>query len=129
MAVYCVSFSRGRASGKLTSRAAQFAVADGAIPRAALAIVLLGISFIFSACSEGYYVDPAAFRGQRVTVPDHIADTGQRSAPAIRSSRRIATGEPVRSRISQTSGSSDVMRPWPRRGTPEFDRLQAEDAE
>jgi hypothetical protein len=96
--------------------------------RHGLIIFLFGLSAAISGCSNGYTVDPAQYRTQRLAVSERPVQ----SAPTARRSqgRPVDVAGAADSEIVGTTGrSNDEMRPWPKRDTPEWKRLQAEEAE
>jgi hypothetical protein len=100
--------------------------------RFALVIILLGTVPVISGCSRGYYVDPADFGARRPAVSERAAAPERTPAQVVRRSRAepVATARQDDSEITGTIGSSSSqVSPWPKRGTPEFNRLQAEEAE
>src|SRR3954453_23338250 len=98
--------------------------------RFALVIILLGTVPVISGCSRGYYVDSADFRAGRPVTPERAAAPERTPAQVVRRSRAepVATARQDDSEITGTIGSSSEVAPWPKRGTPEFNRLQAEEA-
>jgi len=99
------------------------------IMRYGIAICWLGVSTVISGCSGGYYVDPAAFTAKRPAASQRFDGSERVSAQAVR--RRV---QPVSARsnspeITGTTGRGDEVRPWPNRGTPEWDKLKAEDTD
>jgi hypothetical protein len=75
-----------------------------------------------SGCSS-YYVDAANYRQQRAVATD---DPPQRARVAGRTSRTMAAGGDY---DVGTTGSSSDIKPWPKQGTPEWDRMQAQSEE
>jgi hypothetical protein len=90
----------------------------------AIYLTLAGIAV--SGCSGGYYVDAAQYRQQR-----HLAaadDPPRRARVASRSSRGM-TARATAGRDDGTTGSASDIKPWPKQGTPEWERTKAQDAE
>src|SRR5262245_51304639 len=99
--------------------------------RIALVIILLGTVPVISGCSRVYYVDVADFRAGRPVMADRAVAPERTPAQVVRRSRAepVATARQDDSEITGTIGSSNSeVAPWPKRGTPEFNRLQAEEA-
>jgi len=96
--------------------------------RSAAALCLVAAAVILSACSSGHYVNLDEYRQK------HVAEVVERQS--MRASRRprpraVATtpAEPETTGSIGTVGRTRDIAPWPRRGTPEWDRLQTEERE
>jgi hypothetical protein len=99
--------------------------------RSATALCLVAAAVILSGCSGGHYVNLDEYRQKRVTT------AGER--PTMYASHRprprgVATtiptpAEPETTGSIGTVGRTRDIAPWPKRGTPEWDRLQAEERE
>ena len=92
---------------------------------------LIGAGIALSGCSNAYYVDLAQVRQQRLA-------TAYEPAPAQRTRVSLRSSEvpPARAEVAReqaesmsTERQTDDIKPWPKRGTPEFERAQVEDAE
>ena len=99
-----------------------------------LAICLLSVSALISGCAGGYYVDPAGYVTNRSATSKRIVASERGSAQAVQRSRTRSV-EAARPKAPDTvetvatTGRGDELRPWPKRGTPELEKLQAEEAE
>ena len=99
--------------------------------RSATALCLVAAGVILSGCSSGHYVNLDEYRGKHATaaVERHAVRTSRRARPRAVTTATATPAEP------ETTGSIGTVRrtrdiaPWPRRGTPEWDRLQAEERE
>ena len=104
--------------------------------RLRIAICLIGVSPFVSGCAGGYYVDPADYLTNRPVTAKRIVASGivaseRDSAQPVRRSRTSSV-EAARPKAMGTAGTTsrgDELRPWPKRGTPELEKLQAEEAE
>jgi|SRR5712671_3177804 hypothetical protein len=97
------------------------------------AVILLGASVVVSACSNGYYVNLAELE-QR-----HSTKVGKQSASAPvkrqESQRALASASdhqrPTTGTIGHASditvGRANEFKPWPKRGTPEAQQIEAEE--
>jgi hypothetical protein len=103
----------------------------GTIIRSARTICLLGMGVVISGCSSGYYVDPVDYLGKQPTTRERVvlADRAPSRTARQTEAQPVATAPSGNSATIGTSVRGDTMRPWPKRGTPELEQLQAEEAE
>ena len=115
----------------LASKTPDGSASRGTLIGSARVICLLGMSAVISGCSFGYYVDPADYLDKQPTTLERVALADR--APA--GTARRTEAQPVATAPSGSSATTgrpvrgDTMRPWPKRGTPELEKLQAEEAE
>ena len=98
--------------------------------RYALAICLFGIIPVISGCAGGYYVDPADVRARQLASAGRVSGP-ERTAVRVVSRSRAQPGSSASQNdidVTGATGRSDEAKPWPKRGTPEANRLQAEEA-
>jgi len=91
-------------------------------------LVPIGLTFaglLASGCSGGYYVDAAQYRQARVAT----ADDPTRRTRVVSSGVRTRTARTTITQNDGTVGEADQIRPWPRRGTPEWERTLAQEAQ
>ena len=100
------------------------------IARCGVAICLLGVSAVVSGCAGGYYVDPADYVTNRPVRAQRIVASERDSALAVQRSRTrlVEAARPKALGTAGTTGRGNELRPWPKRGTAEWDQLQAEEA-
>src|SRR5689334_20162993 len=91
--------------------------------RLGLAVGLTVLGLMVSGCSS-YYVDAANYRQQRVVATD---DPPPRARMVSSQSSRRAMAADVYE--TGTTGASDDIKPWPKVGTPEWERVQAQNDE
>ena len=94
------------------------------VGRLALATGLTVLGLMVSGCSS-YYVDAANYRQQRFVATDDPPPRA-RLASSRASHRVIAVDEYD---VGTTGSSSGNLKSWPKQGTPEWDRMQAESDE
>lgn len=85
--------------------------------------------FILSGCSNWHYADVAQWRQAHPAAADQSSRRVRTSSPspqATPSRVTAARGEVV---TTGTVGESRPLKPWPKVGTPEWEQLQAEEAE
>ena len=102
--------------------------------RSIFAICLVAMGAILCGCSNGYYVDLAELRKRHpATAQDgprvDVSRRRDNRATVIPATVMPAAGSPSATTGVRTIGHGDEARPWPNRGTPEWDRLQADEAE
>ena len=101
--------------------------------RLRIAICLVGVSPFVSGCAGGYYVDPADYVANRPVTATRIGIVASErdSAPPVQRSRTrlVEAARPKAMGTAGTTSRGDELRPWPKRGTPELEKLQAEEAE
>ena len=106
---------------------------------------LILVHFVISGCSYRQQVDLSQWREYRGTTEIISAKESSRPLkaranlayvrlPKTMMSRATDTGEVVQSveaagRGRETNDGLKDIRPWPKRGTPEFEKLQAEEVE
>src|SRR5689334_21156371 len=88
-----------------------------------LIVGLTVLGLMVSGCSS-YYVDAANYRQQRFVATDDPPPPA-RVASSRASHRVIAAHE----HDVSTTGSSGDIKSWPKQGTPEWDRMQAQSDE
>src|SRR5262245_37091899 len=86
------------------------------------AAALLAIGVVASACSNGYYVNLAEFRQRHATVV-------QQQRPAKRLPAHTVPATVSESQGKTTAATGNELKPWPKRGTPEAEQLEAEEIE
>jgi len=79
--------------------------------RSGLAICLIGAGAALSGCASGYYASPA------------VQPSAQLAAP--RTTRAVAAADAVE--ITGSLAPAESVRPWPKRGTAEWNALQKEE--
>src|SRR5262245_4852857 len=90
-------------------------------------------------CSSRQHVDLSQWREYRPTTAEELPQPVKESAPQVRSRQAMishatdahAEVESVGT-VGRATGTIDGpkhLRPWPKRGTPEFEQLQAEEIE
>ena len=92
--------------------------------RSGLAIVLIGASAMLSGCAAGYYVNLAELP-QRPTL-------GDRTPARVAARQALRASVPASTSDSGTTGSiarASAIRPWPKRGTAEWNQIQKDEAE
>jgi len=83
-------------------------------------------SLTVSGCSSGPNVDLTQWRPYRLaTTADDPPRRVRRAAP----SQQARTTEATDGQDGGTTGAASGLKPWPRRGTREWDELQAREAE
>jgi len=90
--------------------------------------MLVGLAFsslILSGCSSGPNVDTTQWRPYRLATVDDPPRRVRRAAPS-QEARTIQAGG---GQAAGTIGGTSSIKPWPRRGTREWDELQAQEAE
>jgi hypothetical protein len=100
--------------------------------RSATALCLVAAAaVILSGCSNGHYVNLDEYRGKRVAtvVEQRSVHAGPRLRPRAVTTATATPAEPETTGSIGTVGRTRDIAPWPRRGTPEWDRLQAEERE
>src|SRR5262245_62642241 len=99
------------------------------VSRAALRLsMLVGLALsnlILSGCSSGPNVDTTQWRPYRLATADDPPRPVRRAAPSPEARPIQAAGGKDAGTISGASS----LKPWPRRGTREWDELQAQAAE
>ena len=103
----------------------------GTIIRSVRVICLLGVSAVISGCSYGYYVDLDDYLDKRPAASERVVSAERAPARTARQSEAqpVAAVPSGNSGTTGTSVRGDEIRPWPKRGTPELEKLQAEEAE
>jgi hypothetical protein len=91
--------------------------------RFGLAVGLTLLGLMVSGCSS-YYVDAANYRQQRAVAADDPSPRGR--VASSRASRRAMAADAY---DVGTTGASDDIKPWPKQGTAEWDRMQAKNDE
>jgi len=85
---------------------------------------------VLAGCSTGSRVDLAQFQRQRLAKQEEPRLAQRTYGPSRRSAtltaRARATQEPVET--TGSAGRADDAKPWPKRGTPEWDQVQADEA-
>lgn len=96
---------------------------------------------VLSSCSNRQQVDLTQWREYRATTTEELSrpvktpsNSSQVGSPQAMISHATDARDEVESleTVGQTTGTIDGpkhMRPWPKRGTPEFEQLQAEEIE
>jgi len=82
-------------------------------------------SLILSGCSSAPNVDATQWRPYRLTTADDPPRRVRRAAPSPEARTIQAAG----GHDAGTIGGASSLKPWPRRGTREWDELQAQEAE
>ena len=112
----------------------------GTIMHSARVVCLLGVSAVISGCSFGYYVDPVDYLDKRPAASERVVSVERtrtarqpeaQPVAAVPSGNSATTGA-AGTGPAATAGTSprgDEIRPWPKRGTPELEKLPAEAAE
>src|SRR4051812_31207124 len=92
--------------------------------RYSLACCLLGLPLV-SSCSNGYYIDAADFRAAPTALSGRVVPAERKVAQAVRKLRAQPTTviPPVVPEFIRTVGHGEELRPWPQRGSPEWDRV------
>jgi hypothetical protein len=85
------------------------------------ALALIGIGAILCGCSSRHDAVRAELR-QQPPIKDDEAPEGAVARRRIEPTARNDSGE-----VTSSIGRSGDIRPWPKRGTPEWDQLQAEE--
>jgi hypothetical protein len=86
--------------------------------RSGLAAVLIGTCAMLGGCSAGYYVN--------------LAEIPQRPAATERTPARVAVRAVVPASDGEATGSiarAAAIRPWPKRGTAEWNQIQKDELE
>jgi hypothetical protein len=107
----------------------------GTIMHSARVVCLLGVSAVISGCSFGYYVDPVDYLDKRPAASERVVSVERsrtarqpeaQPVAAVPSGNSATTGAAA---TASTPARGDETKPWPKRGTPELEKLQAEEAE
>ena len=97
-----------------------------AVLRLSMLVGLALSSLILSGCSSGPTVDPTQWRPYRLATTTHDSQRGVRRAAQ---SPQAPTIQATGGQDGATTGAASGGKPWPRRGTREWDELQAREAE
>jgi hypothetical protein len=84
---------------------------------------------LVSGCSGGYHVDAAQYRQSQVATADVQPRRTTVAAPAPVPAPLTRTVGAGLIQNDGTVGDATQIRPWPKRGTPEYERLQAQESE
>ena len=85
------------------------------------ALVLIGMGAILCGCSSRYEAVRAEIRQQRSINNDEPLE------PAVARPRRQASAVMDAAEVTGSIGRAGDIRPWPKRGTPEWNQLEAEE--
>ena len=98
--------------------------------RCFLALVLIAATLALGGCSGGYYVDLAQVRQQRVATLDDVPRRATKPRPSKQARRAQAKAAPDdggAAGAERDAGDSD--KGWPEAGSPEAERLRAQEIE
>jgi len=96
------------------------------------ALILLATSVVVSACTNGYSVDLAGLQQRHATIVEKqsvaapVRRQESQKALAAASDQESATTGTVGHASDITVGRAKEFKPWPKRGTPEAQQLEAE---